>query len=164
MSESVLPTAFDDIERALTALFRGARASQLYQVLSRQAGIELDRQGYIALVTLHETDAMRVSELAEACGVEISTASRLIARLQSAGLVEPAGAASDRRVVLLRLTDEGTRVICRVRAIRRERLAEMLAGWSGDERETFAHLLGRFAEGLEMLSREAIETTSETRR
>ena len=33
MSERVLPTAFDDIERALTALFRGARASQLYQVL-----------------------------------------------------------------------------------------------------------------------------------
>src|SRR5436305_7739899 len=112
MTERPAPSAYEDIERALTALFRGARASKVYHALNRRAGVELDRQAYIALVTLHESGPLRVTELAEACGVEISTASRMMARLQSAGLIEPAGAASDRRVVLLRLTDEGTRLIC----------------------------------------------------
>ncbi|TAK69381.1 MAG: MarR family transcriptional regulator [Dehalococcoidia bacterium] len=133
----------EEIERALTALTRNPRIRGLHRVLSVESGTALDRPAYVALANL-ERGPMRVSELAEACGVDISTMSRLVERLECEGLVERARTSDDRRVALIRASAAGREMQHTMGAFRRAALAKLLASWTDEERKTFARLLDRF--------------------
>ena len=58
-----------EIEAALTALTRNPRIRGIHRLLSRESGLELDRPSYVALAMLEE-GPLRVSDLADACGVD----------------------------------------------------------------------------------------------
>ncbi|MBD0671885.1 MarR family transcriptional regulator [Streptomyces sp. CBMA156] len=73
--------------------------------------------------------AVRVSELAHTVHLSQSALSRLIARLEKAGLVARAMCESDRRGVLLTLTDAGRERYEQARPLHREVLGRTL----GDE-------------------------------
>ena len=73
MPASLSPTTavLDEIEAALTALTRNPRIRGIHRLLSRESGTQLDRPTYVALAML-EGGPLRVSDLADACGVDIS--------------------------------------------------------------------------------------------
>lgn len=65
------------------------------------------------LATIADTPGITVSQLAQALSVHVSTASNLLEKLARAGLVERLRGEEDRRVVRLRLTDEGRNIVVR---------------------------------------------------
>ena len=147
--ESVL----SEIETALTALTRNPRIRGLHRILSAEAGVDLDRPSYVALATL-DSGPMRISELADACGVDVSTMSRLVDKLLARGLIERETSADDRRVSLVQASARGREVQHAMRAWRSEALKRLLGGWTREEREQFAELLSRFVREADDYMRE----------
>lgn len=65
------------------------------------------------LATIADTPDITVSQLSQALSVHVSTASNLLDKLARAGLVERQRGEDDRRVVRLRLTDQGKAIVAR---------------------------------------------------
>ena len=82
--------------------------------LERDAGIPL--RWYDVLVKLEETpDGLRMNELAERILYSKSGFTRVVDRLEEAGLVRRVRPANDRRSILVLLTDEGRTTMERAR-------------------------------------------------
>ena len=92
---------------------------------------------------------MTVNGVADALGIDQPRASRLVARAVEAGLVERGGDPDDGRRSVLSLTRGGVRVLAEGHRTRREAVEAALAGWSGEDRETFARLLRDYVAGWE---------------
>jgi DNA-binding MarR family transcriptional regulator len=75
----------------------------------------------------------------------LSSASRLCDRLVAAGLIDREPSRSDRREIALSLTPNGVRLLAELRAERRRRLAEVLAGMSEPSRVALLRGLRDFA-------------------
>jgi len=100
-----------------------------------------------ALRALAEQD-LRMSDLAARLGLAESTITRLVDRLESAGLVTRGASHPDRRCVVAGLTAAGRRVMDQVREERRQFLTEILKALPHKERAELVHLFGRVAKGL----------------
>lgn len=101
------------------------------------------------LATLDDADrAISVTELAEAIGVDQPRASRLVQSAVGDGLVAREADPDDARRTRVRLTDAGRAAVRSAGAERRRAIEAALDGFTPDEREAFADLLARFADGL----------------
>lgn len=95
-----------------------------------------------ALTILRELEVANLAQLAEGMGVTVSTTSRLVDRLVSAGLVDRRRAAHSRREIALRLTDLGTGTLDRYDELRLDGMHQLMARLSGADR---AQVLEAFA-------------------
>ncbi|MEV7783057.1 MarR family transcriptional regulator [Kitasatospora sp. NPDC088351] len=75
---------------------------------------------------------LRVQELADTVHLSQSALSRLIGRLEKAGLVTRAMCASDRRGIQITLTEAGCRLYAEARPLHREVLARAIGGGPDD--------------------------------
>jgi DNA-binding MarR family transcriptional regulator len=90
--------------------------------------------------------ALRLSDLADQCGLSLSRISRIIDALQARGLVERRGVDSDARAVLAHLTPAGLRLVQAAQcshfaAVQRTFFEHLTAR----EIQTLADIFGRFA-------------------
>src|ERR1700675_5044463 len=108
----------EEVEQALTTLLRGPRIRRLHQLLIARAGVSLDRPAYIALTSLDDQGPLRMSDLAEASGVDASTMSRQADRLLAAALIERDTPAQDGRAVVMRLSAKGKRLVRLLKSVR----------------------------------------------
>ncbi|HXW39298.1 MAG TPA: MarR family transcriptional regulator, partial [Acidimicrobiales bacterium] len=108
----------------------------------------LDRAGYWLLVRVSEQEPVRVSELAEAADLDLSTVSRQVRDLVEARLVDKVRDPEDGRAALLSLTTHGARVLGAVTEARRLVLADAVADWGEQEQEALAQWLVRLRGGL----------------
>jgi DNA-binding MarR family transcriptional regulator len=142
------PDAVTQIEASIVTLLRRAVDPRGNRRLYAEAGVDLERSGSVMLARIEELEPARLSDLAAAAGVEMSTASRQVARLVDQGLVERAPDPEDRRAVLHRLTPEGRTARSRVGSAIRSWFERALAEFPPDDREQLAVLLGRFVTAL----------------
>jgi DNA-binding MarR family transcriptional regulator len=107
----------------------------------RQAGVTL--QDWRVLAALREADGQRLTELAGRTSIEVSTLSRLVAGLETAGLVLRERDASDARAIAIVLTARGAALTAALTpaAATLERTA--LAGLSESEAGQLKALLHR---------------------
>jgi DNA-binding MarR family transcriptional regulator len=112
--------------------------------MKARTGIDLERAATVLLNRIEELGPARLSDVALAAGVEISTASRPVARLVEQGYVERSTDPADGRASLLRTTATGQEIMRRWRAARQEWLRDVLDDFDDDERERFAELFDRF--------------------
>jgi DNA-binding MarR family transcriptional regulator len=84
-------------------------------------------------VTLQRNGVMTMSRLADLLGVSLSNASGLIDRLEERGYVERTRVPEDRRIVLVRVTDAGTRLIEENDALSDELMRDVLGRLDPDE-------------------------------
>lgn len=145
-----------DIERALTQLLRRGNQPKVYERLSAETGVQLDRAAYAVICRLDACGPVRVSELAGLLAVDASTASRQVAQLEQAELVTRALDPVDRRAAVVRLTGKGEQVLGKVRAARRAGLGKLLAGWSEEDRRQLATLLARMVHEIELSTGERL--------
>lgn len=131
------------IEAAFTTLVRRARLPASHERMAAAAGLSLDRAGYVVLVFIGEWGPLRLSDLAHRLGLDVSTASRHVKRLEEHGCVCRASEPSDGRVCLLSLTDAGEKALHRIRAARQAVLAEIVGAWPARDRQALARLLER---------------------
>src|SRR5829696_5161891 len=82
-------------------------------------------------------------------GVDLSTVSRQVAALESAGWVTRERDGADGRVSLIGVTDAGRAALDRTLEARRAQLAELLGSWTDEERGQLATLLGRLNRTIE---------------
>lgn len=138
--------AFGSLEHELTLFLWRMRYLSFQSI---PADSVLDGYTYPLLLLLHSRGPKRVGEVARIVHVDKSTASRHLARLQAAGLVEPVADPADRRSALLRVTAAGKARLEEVRRARTEPLRKIFATWSAEDRDTFTRLLGRLNADLE---------------
>lgn len=127
------------LSRTMAAL-RGQLAAR------RPDGVEA--AAYQLLGHLVREGAQRQSVLAEAAGVDPSTASRQVAQLVERGLVERRPDPSDGRACQLAATGEGLATAERLRAARAVAFALLVEGWEPGDVARLAELLGRLNDGL----------------
>ena len=94
-----------------------------------------------ALVTVEEWGPLRLSELARREAVSVPTMSRVLAALDSHGLVVRAPDPQDARGVLVRLSPEGVRRLAEVRSHRTALVARRLRRLSAAQRAAVAAAL-----------------------
>lgn len=136
------------VSRHLTAIGRLTHSQRLYGEMGARAGLSMRPYLYGILARIRDRQPVRISDVAEDMDYDRSTISRHVAELSNLGCVARESDPTDGRVVILRLTDEGTRVIERVYEAWMSTLGELTADWQADERETFLALLGRLDASL----------------
>lgn len=136
------------IERSLTAIVRWGNLPRVRERFAAAAGLDLDRASYRLLSLLDRKGSMRLSDLAQEGGVDLSTASRQVHTLMGAALVQKTAVEEDRRAALLSVTHEGHELLERLREAKRSVITEMLADWTPAQRQELATVLGRFADEM----------------
>ncbi len=98
-----------------------------------------------ALDVIGEEDGVRVGELAGRLGIDETTATRLVDRLEAEGVAERRSSPSDKRVTLVGLTPPG--VVLAKEAARRRQLffCDVLAALEPDERTELVRLTAKAA-------------------
>ena len=112
----------------------------------------------VARLTLHRGDGaggaegtaypgVRVSVLAEHLGIAARSATEVADALETAGLLTRSPDPTDRRAVLLAVSDQGRDVVADARRRRREAAESAMAVLSPDERAELRRLLTRLLDG-----------------
>ena len=94
--------------------------------LRQEAGTDLTPSLSAALATVERRGPLTPSELAAIEGVRRPTATKLVAKLAGAGLVERAGDPSDGRVSLVSITPAGSALLHKMRMRKNAYLARRL--------------------------------------
>lgn len=119
-----------DLEQLVATLPR--RVSHLSRVLYRTRGSTLPR-GMRSVVFTLAFGPLRISEIAREEGIGQPAATRVVARLEALGLVRRERSATDRRIVMVTLTDRGRAELDLLRGQSRRLLREALRGRSARE-------------------------------
>lgn len=98
------------------------------------------------------TGAASVRDVADALGIEHSSASRAVTGVVQAGFLDKTQSSEDQRRCLLMLTPLGERALAEATDRRRSMVGEHVAGWSAAELTTLTTLLGRLADEFEAQS------------
>ena len=98
-----------------------------------------------ALLVLYRAGSLNLNRLARAIAASASAASRLLDRMQTAGLVTRDRAAGSGREIVVKPTEAGRRLAEWVRARRRVALTRLMEGMSSDGREALVRGLGELA-------------------
>ncbi len=120
--------------------------------VAKQGPDGIERAAYAILFCLIHVGPQRTSKLAEILHSEISTVSRQSSSLVQHGLIERMADPEDGRACLLAPTAEGLRVFEENRKKRNQWLAEVLDGWTEDDRKTLNSLFSRLNNDLEKTS------------
>jgi DNA-binding MarR family transcriptional regulator len=129
------------VERQLAVLFGRARSVSLQ--IANEVHPGLDSASYALLVHLFDTGPVRAAEIVERTGLDKSTVSRQIARLEELGLLERAVDSADGRARIIQLTETGHDRLETVRLDRRKVLRDRLADWSTADMRFFSTMLER---------------------
>src|SRR4051794_10312620 len=95
--------------------------------LRQEAGGELSPSAAAALATIERRGPLAPSELAEVERVKRPTITRVVARLEEAGLVQRTGDPADGRASLVSVTREGSELLRRIRTRKNAYLARRLS-------------------------------------
>lgn len=101
--------------------------------IGRHALAELGGQGFTALAVVAVQGPLRVSDVAQDLGVDLSVASRQLAALAADGYVERRPDANDRRAQLVEITPAGRRALTDAHRRMVAAFDEVLSGWSAAE-------------------------------
>ena len=114
----------------------------------QEAGISLDRALFPLLVGIERRGPIGVVELADCVGRDYTTVSRQVAKLESLGLVERRGSATDQRVREAMVTQKGKAMTDRVDAARDRIGRSIFATWDAHDIEELVRLMRKFADAV----------------
>jgi DNA-binding MarR family transcriptional regulator len=112
---------------------------------------ELSRAQYLLLEPLYTRAPLCVGDLADAAGVSAPTATRMLDGLEARAIVTREASPTDRRSVLIDLTDHGRELMTAKREHLAAARAAVFAQLSPAERRGAAQLLTRLADAIEEL-------------
>src|SRR5438876_4723835 len=112
----------------------------------RAVGMGVTRAQWKVLFRLQRQPGLRQIELADMLDIEPITLSRIVDRLEEAGLVERVADPADRRAWRLHVTARAQPLIEKLRAIADQMIAETFAGIDPKDVEITRQVLGRVRE------------------
>jgi DNA-binding MarR family transcriptional regulator len=101
-----------------------------------------------ALDVLAEQGGARIGELADRVGVDETTATRMVDRLEEMGVAERRSVAGDRRATVVGLTPAGAELVAELAARRQAFFCDVLAGLDPTERTELVRLTAKAATAL----------------
>lgn len=153
----------DAVSRPLVELFRLGASRKVHARQTTMAGVSVSQPGYVLLGRLEEEEGpLTLSDLAARADMDLGATSRQVKALEADGLVERAPRAGDGRVSEVRLTTAGRRVRRAVAAVQDRHMADVLAGWSDEDKAAFATLLDRFVTDLRAVRLRPADQTRRT--
>jgi DNA-binding MarR family transcriptional regulator len=137
----------EELGRAFRRVFRSL--SRLRGRDTHLGGSELSHAQFELLIELYERGELPAGELAAAARLTPGTVTQMLAHLADCGHVERVRSETDRRVVVSRLTAQGTRKIEAKRAAWQERWERALAGMGPRELRAATRVLERLGDVFE---------------
>jgi len=113
------------------------------QILAK-TGEAVDQQSHAALRHLAAWGPMRPTAMSEVLGTGASHVSKIVGRLEEAGLVVRSTDPADRRATLISLTETGEEAARGVYELGDRMINEVLEGWSADDVTLYTELTKRF--------------------
>lgn len=152
------PELLDDLERAIGRLARRWATPRTHDRIAAQAGVDVERGAAMLLTHIVDHAPITSHEIARRAGLDPSTVSRHVSRLEEQGLTSRSPDPHDARALRVSPTREGRDTVARLRGAHRSLLAEMLRDWPPKDLEALAPLLHRLADayvpsGTEEVSR-----------
>lgn len=142
-----MSSATTEVADALTQLVRHIHCAA--HAAARHRSDAFEKSMFAIVARLIEGGPQRLSDLAEAVHLDLSTVSRQVTQLVDRGYVRRRTDPADRRATQLMATPEGERLLAEVHRKRREWVGAMLAAWSPEEQVEFAAYLRRFNAAFE---------------
>jgi DNA-binding MarR family transcriptional regulator len=118
--------AVDELEGSLAAVVRLLADRATVEDIARRSGYALPPASWSLLEHLDARGALRVSDIAACHGVDISSVTPRLKRLEAAGLVTRDKVPTDARAFLISITHEGIRALESVHAARRDILEQLV--------------------------------------
>jgi DNA-binding MarR family transcriptional regulator len=143
-----LDAAFSCIERSLIGITRLAHPSRIFGERVDASGQLLDLTAYSVLARIEQFGPIRLTDLAAAMEIDISTASRHVHGLEDRGLLLRNDDPDDLRARRLELTEAGGAILRRARTARLAAIRERLAVWSPTDVGELARLLEQLLESF----------------
>ena len=158
------PDELTELGNAFRRVFRSL--SRLRGRDTHLDGSELSHAQFELLIELDECGELSAGELATAARLTPATVTQMLDHLAECGHVERVRSATDRRVVVSRLTEQGRAKIETKRAAWRSRWEQALAGLEAEELRAATEVLSRLGAMVEQTpladGGEAPATASET--
>jgi DNA-binding MarR family transcriptional regulator len=139
----------EDFEESWDEFFSAVRRARGRAAREQTDGLTLAQ--YQLLLPLRETPELPVGELAIGAGIATPTATRMLDGLARGGIVTREPSSADRRVVNVRLTEKGGRLVRAKRETVSAKRRAIYASLSAREREQAVSLLKRLAAAIEEL-------------
>ena len=138
-------------------------------MLSRKVSASLhpDLAGKLSPAHLHALhllmgeDEPRIGQLARQLALDESTVTRLVDKLEGAGLAQRRPAPGDRRATVVCLTAKGEEALDSMNRRRAEFLGDILSGLEPDEQREFVRLTAKAAETLRSRADEMLDEGKE---
>jgi DNA-binding MarR family transcriptional regulator len=124
---STIASPVEIADRLRLAIVRTARR------LRQEAGEHLSPSSVAALATIEHRGPLAPSELAELESVKRPTITRVVSRLEEAGLVERTNDPADGRAFLVSITRQGSELLRRIRTRKTAYLARRLGKLDPDD-------------------------------
>lgn len=103
-------------------------------------------------LTLLADGGLRIGELADGVGVDDTTATRLVDRLEAMGVAERRSEPGDRRATTVELTEAGEELVAGIATQRQLFFCDVLAALEPDERAELVRLTSKAASALQARS------------
>jgi DNA-binding MarR family transcriptional regulator len=129
---------------------------RLHASLHPELGSQLTPSKLRALDLLAEHGGLRIGELADRVGVDDTTATRLVDRLESLGLAGRGRVEGDRRATVVQLTAEGEELVSSVLSQRQQFFVDVLGALEPEERLQLVRLTEKAALALRTRSAELV--------
>jgi DNA-binding MarR family transcriptional regulator len=120
--------------------------------IERHALAELGTQGFTALAVVQVHGPLRVSDVAQRLGVDLSVASRQLAALAAEGYVERREDTRDRRAQMVAVTSSGRRVLRESHRRMVAAFTHVLGDWSDADVDALTSGLERLREDFARLA------------
>jgi DNA-binding MarR family transcriptional regulator len=138
----------EQVHEAFTALMRWAQRGDVRRLLIGDAAVTLSINDITLLRAIDKHGPVRVSDLAAWQGVDKSTVTPQVHRLEDRGLVARQGDPHDRRAVRLSVTGLGRRTLQGMNEVGVHLFEQALDGWPRADQRALATLMLRLAAEL----------------
>lgn len=131
------------IEESVGFMIRQAQLALHRTIDSKMAALDLTAMQWGPLMLISHGKARTAADLSRCGGVETSTMTRMLDRLEAKGLLIRKRSEDDRRIIFLELTEEGKRLVSQVPDLLADSLNQHLRGFNQQELDTLKSLLKR---------------------
>jgi DNA-binding MarR family transcriptional regulator len=136
------------INSSLEMLLRLHASRKVVGLTSAAVSRPISQPGLVVLRRLVSDGPLPMGELARASRMDGGAAARLVTVLESEQLVRRDPSASDGRISIVSLTEQGADLARRVSAVQHQHMVDALSDWQPAEIDAFAQSLGRFVQSL----------------
>jgi DNA-binding MarR family transcriptional regulator len=150
------------IASALNAIVAAGTSTTFRRLLIDQSGFPLadDTPSFLLFNQLIYRGAARPTDMADAIDVSRSYISRIVSRMEAAGLIMRAPDPDDDRSLIIALTDSGREIAQRVVQAGERMFSSIADEWSADDLATLERLIIKLARSMDTASSQLLAQVS----